>query len=226
MSAPGTTKMKLWKNQSSKHIINLPGEAWRKIYGVSKLYTASNKGRIKREAIIDSRGHHQKARILKQGEFTIDGVWYSRAGLILRAFIGPPPKGREVSRHLNDIRTNNCIENLAWGTQHDNIQDALRNGRTYISRGHLGHPHSEETKARLRVLSSRPHGRKMTTAHKAAIWAGYRKKFPEKEKPPRKPCACGCKQLAASGSSFIWGHAGRLRFLKINQSRIGKPRSW
>jgi predicted XRE-type DNA-binding protein len=32
-------------------------------------------------------------------------------------------------RHLNDDVTNNCVENLAWGSQQDNMQDARRNGR-------------------------------------------------------------------------------------------------
>lgn len=66
----------------------------------------------------------------------------------------------------------------------------------------------------------------MTEWHKKRIQIGYRKKFPEKPKAPKLPCECGCGIKAASGSRFIHGHAGRLRFLKINASRVGKPRAW
>lgn len=47
--------------------------------------------------------------------------------LVLTAFIGPRPAGM-VSRHLNDIPTDNRLENLAWGTQKDNLEDSRRNG--------------------------------------------------------------------------------------------------
>lgn len=43
------------------------------------------------------------------------------------AFIPNPNNYREV-RHLDDDPTNNELGNLAWGTQHDNVQDCIRNG--------------------------------------------------------------------------------------------------
>ena len=48
--------------------------------------------------------------------------------LVLEAFVGPRPAGHE-GRHLDDVRSNNTLSNLAWGTQGENYQDALRNGR-------------------------------------------------------------------------------------------------
>lgn len=48
--------------------------------------------------------------------------------LLLMTF-GSLPKPGELCRHLNDNRTDNRLENLAWGTHQDNADDARRNGR-------------------------------------------------------------------------------------------------
>ena len=47
--------------------------------------------------------------------------------VVLEAFKGPrPPKN--VSRHMDGVRQNNCIENLEWGTSAQNAEDAKRHG--------------------------------------------------------------------------------------------------
>ena len=48
--------------------------------------------------------------------------------LIAEAFISNP-NNYPIVRHLNDDPSDNCIENLAWGTQKDNHNDAVLNGR-------------------------------------------------------------------------------------------------
>lgn len=48
--------------------------------------------------------------------------------LVLAAFRGPRPP-RNVSRHLDGDRLNNCIENLEYGTQKQNMEDCERHGR-------------------------------------------------------------------------------------------------
>lgn len=48
--------------------------------------------------------------------------------LVLTAFVGPRPEG-QCGRHLNDVRTDNRLVNLAWGTPKQNTDDARRNGR-------------------------------------------------------------------------------------------------
>lgn len=50
--------------------------------------------------------------------------------LVAKAFI-PNPENKPIVRHLNDIRTDNEIDNLAWGTVKDNMQDAKENGLLY-----------------------------------------------------------------------------------------------
>ena len=46
------------------------------------------------------------------------------------AFI-PNPNNYPTVRHLDDDPTNNDLDNLAWGTQKDNMYDCMINGRFY-----------------------------------------------------------------------------------------------
>lgn len=52
--------------------------------------------------------------------------------LVLLTFIGPPPIGSNIARHLNDNPSDNRLENLSWGTASDNQYDAVRNGKHYL----------------------------------------------------------------------------------------------
>ena len=47
--------------------------------------------------------------------------------LMAKAFI-PNPKNYPIVRHLNDIPSDNYLENFAWGTQKHNSHDSLLNG--------------------------------------------------------------------------------------------------
>lgn len=47
--------------------------------------------------------------------------------LVLMAFVGPKPEGY-VCRHLDGNPHNNNLENLCWGTQKENSQDAIKHG--------------------------------------------------------------------------------------------------
>ena len=47
--------------------------------------------------------------------------------LVLEVFVGPRPEG-QVARHLDGDPTNNRLSNLSWGTQKQNIADALGHG--------------------------------------------------------------------------------------------------
>lgn len=48
--------------------------------------------------------------------------------LVAEAFI-PNPYNLPIVRHLDDDPSNNDVENLAWGTQYDNIQDCISSKR-------------------------------------------------------------------------------------------------
>lgn len=45
---------------------------------------------------------------------------------VAEAFI-PNPSNLPVVRHRNDVKTDNRVENLAWGVAHDNTEDAIKN---------------------------------------------------------------------------------------------------
>lgn len=57
---------------------------------------------------------------------TSDGVHR----LVAKAFLPPPESHQTVVRHLDGNPSNNRADNLAWGTQADNLADAVRHGRT------------------------------------------------------------------------------------------------
>lgn len=46
--------------------------------------------------------------------------------LVLQAFVGPAPEGHECL-HADDVKTNNHLGNLRWGTRRDNLLDRYRN---------------------------------------------------------------------------------------------------
>jgi hypothetical protein len=48
--------------------------------------------------------------------------------IIAELFIGPCPEGF-IIRHLDDDKENNQVSNLAYGTDYDNKQDAIRNDK-------------------------------------------------------------------------------------------------
>jgi len=48
--------------------------------------------------------------------------------LVVDAFIGKRPFPKAEIRHLNDVATDNRIENLKWGTRSENLLDRVRNG--------------------------------------------------------------------------------------------------
>lgn len=49
------------------------------------------------------------------------------ARLVLEAFVGPCPPGKEAC-HKDDNLENNWLTNLYWGTRRQNMRDAARNG--------------------------------------------------------------------------------------------------
>jgi len=51
---------------------------------------------------------------------------YAIHTLVLEAFVGPCPEDLDCCRHLNGNKTDNHVDNLCWGTDVENAQDAAK----------------------------------------------------------------------------------------------------
>lgn len=74
----------------------------------------------------DIQGHLNMRMTDKDGN--LKEVYLHR--LLAQTFI-PNPDNLPLVRHLNDIKDDNRLENLAWGTRLDNQKDSVRNGTAY-----------------------------------------------------------------------------------------------
>ena len=106
-------------------------EIWKNIEWYNWQYKISNLWRVKR---LEIKIIHLcwlktlKEKILKQQNnwyIIISQLWYLHR-LVAKAFI-PNSNNYTVVRHLNDIKTDNRIENLARWTYWDNWKDAYKN---------------------------------------------------------------------------------------------------
>lgn len=60
---------------------------------------------------------------------------YKVSRLVAMVYI-PNPNNLPVVMHLNNIRTDNRAENLKWGTQKENTQQCIQEGRFYFHGGY------------------------------------------------------------------------------------------
>ena len=115
----------------SKSKIEWTQKVWKVVPNYDDYYV-SNDGKV----LSIKNGTH---RVMKQRQ-NKDGhlyVWlYDGQGnqkkmyvhrLVLMAWVGLPQEGQEC-RHLNDIPTDNRLENLTWGSRLENVEDKRRNG--------------------------------------------------------------------------------------------------
>lgn len=99
---------------------------------VSPEHEVSRRGVVRRKT---ARRNWGAGKVLSQSNrgkgypaVTVNGRQHSVHRLVCEAFNGPPPFPGALVRHLNDVKTDNRAENLAWGTMKENHADAVRNG--------------------------------------------------------------------------------------------------
>lgn len=143
---------------------DIDGEIWKDIPNYIGLYQASNLGRLKslsrsvqwvgcrrykitKEFIMKQSSDRDGYKILtfnikkKKRQFRVHR-------LILLAFIGIPPIGKELCMHLDDNPSNNVLTNLQWGSNSENEKQAYARGRKTAPRiyGVTGSKHSSSKK--------------------------------------------------------------------------------
>lgn len=126
----------------SGYVSQTTEEHWLPIVGYEGLYEVSNQGRVRsldrkedsgRGSSRPRRGQILKPR-LRSGYISVHlsrlGIAVDRTvhSLVMEAFSGPRPDGMQV-RHGNGDRTDSRLSNLSYGTQSDNEQDKLQQGR-------------------------------------------------------------------------------------------------
>ena len=114
-------------------------EIWKDIPEFEGLYQASNLGRVKSLERIDARGHRVKEKILKptinhKGYYKVPLCKNSKVKkcsvhrLVYEAFNGQIPEGLQVN-HINEIKTDNRLENLNLMTCKENVNYGTGNER-------------------------------------------------------------------------------------------------
>lgn len=77
---------------------------------------------------------------------------YSVHRMVLTTFNGKPPTAGHVCAHWDGDRTNNCLENLRWATQSDNLKDKHRHGTAFVGSAHPRASIDEQKAAEIKKL--------------------------------------------------------------------------
>lgn len=154
--------------------LQIEGEVWKPVIDFEQ-YSVSNLGRVRSEPRLRMCGLIYQAIIMSPNKGNNICLrknkrnhWFKLPQLIMRAFIGPPPEGKGLVRHLDDNPENNILENLAWGDHNDNMQDAIRNG-------HMGKGSPAAISSGLKLK-----GRKRTADTKEKI-SKTKRMYPERQ---------------------------------------------
>lgn len=96
--------------------------------------------------------------------------------LLAQTFI-PNPTNLPLVRHLNDIKTDNRIENLAWGTKSDNKLDEKRNGKMILGEKHHWHGCVGQKNYKSRLILDTQTGIFYNSATEAAQYQNFSKSY-------------------------------------------------
>lgn len=116
-------------------------EVWKAIPGYEGLYEVSGRGRVRSldRTLIDKNNRKMLCRGQILSPFVVQGYLhiglyaegskknYSVHILVMLAFKGRPPKGKEVA-HRDGIKVYNYLTNLRYATRSENQQDRMKHG--------------------------------------------------------------------------------------------------
>lgn len=123
-------------------------ENWVPVYGYEGRYEVSDVGNIR--SLIDNKHRERITPLILKQKRTRGG--YKSVGLRnekgqkfvlihrieLMSFKGLPESDDYETMHLNDIRDDNRLVNLKWGTHQDNVDDKVMKGRSARNKAMLG----------------------------------------------------------------------------------------
>ena len=123
-------------------------EIWKDIEGYEGLYQVSNLGRVKRMRFINKNTNIEKERIKSQkirkdGYLEValykngKGKYIQVHRLVAKSFIPNPKKLPQVN-HIDGNKENNCVDNLEWVTNKENVTHAIKTGLQNNSGEHNG----------------------------------------------------------------------------------------
>lgn len=107
-------------------------ERWKDIKGYEGLYQVSNFGRIKSVERVSTTGQHLHEKIMKtckdKGGYVFIGLWkngkkknFKIHRLVLENFKPSKEMKHLDCNHIDEDKTNNCLENLEWLTRKENV---------------------------------------------------------------------------------------------------------
>lgn len=119
-------------------------EQWRAVVGFEGKYEVSDRGRVRSldRLVAVKKRDGKRYNIRRRGTILalqLDTYGYHVVSVcdrkrlfvhraVLEAFVGPAPRQTEGC-HKNDIKNDNRLSNLYWGTRIENCADGKRNGR-------------------------------------------------------------------------------------------------
>jgi hypothetical protein len=134
-------------------------ERWLPVVGYEGLYEVSDLGRVKsmeRRVRSPSGTRRVRERILRTKADTRGGYlhvplshdWIKKNWpvhkLVLTAFVGPCPLGKEARHFPDNNPTNNKLENLSWSTTDQNGKDKITHGTSPRGEKNVRHKLTEE----------------------------------------------------------------------------------
>lgn len=114
------------------------------------------------------RGNKVKPYIDKQGYLVIKKTIQIKLHRALLLTFKPENNGMPCVRHLDDVKLNNSLDNLVWGSYLDNYNDALLNGKISPALAPSGEksPHAKLTAENVKAIRTRALTEKKTIIHK------------------------------------------------------------